>query len=165
MKPICLLFVLPLLGTGCRTEQSAYLEKALSQLERIERVAYRRSSESYLPGDTIPRRYLRYYVEQRNRADTTLRHSYLSITTPTTRHASTEDTTEPIARRSRPRQARSGHRRLLDSPSAYRLTDMTFFCRRRPSCATCSPPPIRSAPSSPPAATDTACAWTSIETA
>ena len=78
MKPICLLFVLPLLGTGCRTEQSAYLEKALSQLERIERVAYRRSSESYLPGDTIPRRYLRYYVEQRNRADTTLRHSYLS---------------------------------------------------------------------------------------
>ena len=56
MKPICLLFVLPLLGTGCRTEQSAYLEKALSQLERIERVAYRRSSESYLPGDTIPRR-------------------------------------------------------------------------------------------------------------
>ena len=62
MKPICLLFVLPLLGTGCRTEQSAYLEKALSQLERIERVAYRRSSESYLPGDTIPRRYLRYYV-------------------------------------------------------------------------------------------------------
>ena len=71
MKPICLLFVLPLLGTGCRTEQSAYLEKALSQLERIERVAYWRSSESYLPGDTIPRRYLRYYVEQRNRADTT----------------------------------------------------------------------------------------------
>ena len=59
MKPICLLFVLPLLGTGCRTEQSAYLEKALSQLERIERVAYWRSSESYLPGDTIPRRYLR----------------------------------------------------------------------------------------------------------
>lgn len=95
MKPICLLFVLPLLGTGCRTEQSAYLEKALSQLERIERVAYRRSSESYLPGDTIPRRYLRYYVEQRNRADTTLRHSYLSILQRRrTRHASTEDTTE-----------------------------------------------------------------------
>ena len=90
MKPICLLFVLPLLGTGCRTEQSAYLEKALSQLERIERVAYRRSSESYLPGDTIPRRYLRYYVEQRNRAAT----ATSPITTPTTRHASTEDTTE-----------------------------------------------------------------------
>ena len=81
MKPICLLFVLPLLGTGCRTEQSAYLEKALSQLERIERVAYWRSSESYLPGDTIPRRYLRYYVEQRNRADTTERSPSISTTT------------------------------------------------------------------------------------
>lgn len=166
MKPICLLFVLPLLGTGCRTEQSAYLEKALSQLERIERVAYRRSSESYLPGDTIPRRYLRYYVEQRNRADTTLRHSYLS-------YYNADDTTRIDGgydgndrRRSRPRQARSGHRRLLDSPSALPPDGHDLFlpggghpALRAP------PPPIRSAPSSPPAATDTACAWTSIETA
>ena len=77
MKPIYLAFTLSLLGTGCRTDQTTYLKKALSQLERIERVAYNDVVDSYSPGDTIPRRYLRYYVEQRNRADTTLRHSYL----------------------------------------------------------------------------------------
>lgn len=165
MKPICLLFVLPLLGTGCRTEQSAYLEKALSQLERIERVAYRRSSESYLPGDTIPRRYLRYYVEQRNRADTTLRHSYLSYynADDTTRIDGGYDGTIAVDLDHDRREVVIDDFSIPRAP--YRLTDMTFFCRRRPSCATCSPPLIRSAPSSPPAATDTACAWTSIETA
>ena len=150
MKPICLLFVLPLLGTGCRTEQSAYLEKALSQLERIERVAYRRSSESYLPGDTIPRRYLRYYVEQRNRADTTLRHSYLLLLQRRRHDTHRRRIRRNDRRRSRPRQARSGHRRLLDSPSALPPDGHDLFSAgRRPSCATCSPPPIRSAPSSP----------------
>ena len=129
MKPICLLFVLPLLGTGCRTEQSAYLEKALSQLERIERVAYRRSSESYLPGDTIPRRYLRYYVEQRNRADTTLRHSYLSYynADDTTRIDGGYDGTIAVDLDHDRREV------VIDDfsrPRApYRLTDMTFFCR------------------------------------
>ena len=129
MKPICLLFVLPLLGTGCRTEQSAYLEKALSQLERIERVAYRRSSESYLPGDTIPRRYLRYYVEQRNRADTTLRHSYLSYynADDTTRIDGGYDGTIAVDLDHDRREVVIDDFSIPRAP--YRLTDMTFFCR------------------------------------
>ena len=115
MKPICLLFVLPLLGTGCRTEQSAYLEKALSQLERIERVAYRRSSESYLPGDTIPRRYLR--------------HSYLSYynADDTTRIDGGYDGTIAVDLDHDRREVVIDDFSIPRAP--YRLTDMTFFCR------------------------------------
>ena len=118
-----------LLGTGCRTDQSAYLQKALSQLERIERVAYREISESYSPGDTIPRRYLRYYVEQRNRADTTLRHSYLSYHdgNDTTRCDEIYDGTYRIG------VDHDGREVVVDDLSVarapYRLTASTFFCR------------------------------------
>ena len=126
--------LLPLLGTGCRTEQSAYLEKALSQLERIERVAYRRSSESYLPGDTIPRRYLRYYVEQRNRADTTLRHSYLSYynADDTTRIDGGYDGTIAVDLDHDRREVGIDDFSIPRAP--YRLTDMTFFCRAEAIC-------------------------------
>ena len=46
MKPIRLIFVLSLLCTGCRPKQSTYLQKALSELERIERAAYRTLGKS-----------------------------------------------------------------------------------------------------------------------
>lgn len=127
MKPICILFVLPLLGTGCRTDQSAYLKKALSRLERIERAAYRENSESYFPGGTIPRRNLRYCVGQRNRADTTLRHSYLSYSNAddTTRSDGGYDGTTAIDHDTR--------EAIIDDLSIPRapcgLTASTFFCR------------------------------------
>ena len=118
-----------LLGTGCRTDQSAYLQKALSQLERIERVAYREISESYSPGDTIPRRYLRYYVEQRNRADTTLRHSYLSYHdgNDTTRCDEIYDGTYRIEVDHDRREVVLDDFSIPRAP--YRLTASTFFCR------------------------------------
>lgn len=129
MKPIYLLFALPLLGTGCRTEQSAYLKKALSQLERIQRVAYKEDVKTYAAGDTIPRHSLRYYVEQRNRADTTLRHSYLS-------YLDGNDTTHCTEIYDGIRRIEVDHDRrrvTVDDFSVkrapYRLTASTFFCR------------------------------------
>ena len=102
---------------------------SLSHLDPFERVAYRRSSESYLPGDTIPRRYLRYYVEQRNRADTTLRHSYLSYynADDTTRIDGGYDGTIAVDLDHDRREVVIDDFSIPRAP--YRLTDMTFFCR------------------------------------
>lgn len=129
MKPIYLLLALALLGTGCHTEESAYLKKALSQLERIERVAHYTDTEVYLPFDTIPRHYHRYYVEQRNRADTTLRHSYLVYYDgdDTTRCSSIYDGICCYDIDHEQRQIVIDDFSVQRAP--YRLTAVTFFCR------------------------------------
>lgn len=129
MKPIYLAFMLSLLGTGCRTDQTTYLKKALSQLERIERIAYNDVADAYYSGDTIPRRYLCYYVEQRNRADTTLRHSYLSYhnADDTTRCDEIYDGTYRIEVDHDRRRVTVDDFSIPRAP--YRLTASTFFCR------------------------------------
>lgn len=129
MKPIRFIFVLSLLCTGCRPKQSTYLQKALSELERIERVSYQQFGESYYPGDTVPRRTRYYYVEQRNRADTTLRHSYLVYfdADDTTRIDGAYDGTIAV-------NVDHDRREMIvddfSTPRApYRLTATTFFSR------------------------------------
>lgn len=107
--------------------------KALSELERIERVSLQQFGESYYPGDTVPDARGTTMSSSATAPTRRCATAIWSISMRTTRRASTEPTT---GTESAVNVDHDRHEMIVDdfsTPRApYGLTATTFFSRRKP---------------------------------